>query len=386
MKTNSNPLSRLINKIPDIAIFVLILLFSVIVDGTIIYGVSNSSLVINELQVRETKEAIGKMFRLSYDLSAESEASKLSLADPIDDFNNYRAKEIGRNVSYVLNEWYEVTYNDITFNSSYIAFDDYFEDQYSHNRFQLEQGSFKGLDREDFVYISKGFMAKMGDVDPGEIIGTKIKLSLNQDFEYTIGGIIDENNYNDSGIHFSRLFDSSYIVLNRDCMHTYGYTNLLFASNDFYLDSDLLDFIKAYNKSYLKHEKAVVRASTYKDWNHVDFPLSFSQQNKGVNRFYSVISIATLAVHLVAFLVVVVFYDFNKIKLVKRIPICVTLFAFLFLSVLFVTEQLKRGLFIPNLSIVLFVVFLIISIISYMYCFSFFHHSSKNKLEETNNE
>lgn len=385
MKNNSNPLSRLLNKVNSIVILVLLLLLSTVIDGTIIYGVSNSSLVINELQVRETQNVIGKMFRLSYDLSSESEASKLSLVDPINDFNYYRAKEIGRNVSYVLNEWYEATYNDISFSSSYIAFDDYFEDQYSHNRFQLEHGSFKDLDKEGSVYISRGFMAKMGDVNPEEIIGTKIKLSFNQDIEYTIGGIIDENNYNDSGIHFSRLFDPSYIVLNRDYMYKYGYTNLLFASVDFYLDSDLLDFINAYNKSYLKHENALVKVSTYRDWQHVDFPLSFSQQNKGINRFYSAISITVLAISLITFIGIILFYDFNKTNLAMRIPICVVLFSFLFLSVLFVVEQLKRSLFIPNLSMVLFIAFIVISIIAYMYAFSFFHHGSEHKVEETNN-
>ena len=141
MRNNNNPLFRLINKVNSLVILVLLLLISVIIDGSIIFGISNSSLVNNEIQVRDLQKETGNMFRLAYNLENETEASRLSLINPISDFNTYRSKELGRNVSYVLNKWYEATFNEKKLVNYYVVYDDCFtvayDDAYTSNRFQI---------------------------------------------------------------------------------------------------------------------------------------------------------------------------------------------------------------------------------------------------------
>lgn len=389
MRNNNNPLFRLLNKVNSLVILVLLLLLSVVIDGAIIYGISNSSLVNNEIQVRDLQKETGSMFRLAYNLENETEASRLSLINPISDFNTYRSKELGRNVSYVLNKWYEATYEDKKLVNYYVCYDDNFtanyDDCYTCNRFQIKTGSFKDLDNDNYVYLSKGFVDSIGDISLEDVVGKHIKLSLDEEVDFVIGGVIDDNNYNDSGIHFGKLYSPSYIMLSTKTLYKYGYNNLLFASNDAYYSTDLLDFINAYNKSYLKHDNASVRISTYKDDMHTVNEVSFKQDKNGVNKFYSVTSIIVLAISTLTFISIILLYDFNKAKLYFRIPTAILLFGYQFLSVLFIVTKFKEGLFIPNLSIVLFISFLVISLIAYIYAFSFFHYESKNKNEEITN-
>ena len=78
MRNNNNTLFRLLNKVNSLVILVLLLLLSVVIDGSIIFGISNSSLVNNEIQVRDLQKETGNMFRLAYNLEDETEASRLS--------------------------------------------------------------------------------------------------------------------------------------------------------------------------------------------------------------------------------------------------------------------------------------------------------------------
>ena len=378
MKNSNNPFVRLINKIDGLVIFVLLLLVSVAIDGTIIYGVSNSTLVNNERVINDIKKEAGSFLHIGYALKSESEAARLSLIDPINEYNAYRIKESGRNVTFVSNSYYKVTYEDISFYNSYIVYEDFYNESLTINKFRVAQGTFKEMDKEDMVYVSSAFLKKT-KIPAKEAPGKKIKLSLNPNIEFTIGGVIHEGNAGDSGIHFNRLFNSSYILFNRQALYKYGFTDLMFASTDDYLVNDVLDFINAYNKSYLKHENASMRVSSQKDdtmrISYASFKPS-DDMNAGMNSFWSIL---VLIVFGLLFLTIIIFYDFNKVKLYKRIPICLILFAYQFLSVFFLVNLMKKGLFMPRLSVILFVGFLIISLIAYIYAFSFFYYEYKER-------
>ena len=378
MKNSRNPFIRFINKIDGLIIYVLLALLTVVVDGTIIYGVSNSSLVNNERIINDIKKEAGNYLHIGYGLKSESEAARLSLLDPINEYNAYRIKEPGRNVTYVSNNYYEVTYEEITFSNSYIVYEDYYSDSYTINKFRIAQGSFKELEKEDVVFVSNAFLKKT-KIAAKEAPGKKIKLSLNPNIEFTIGGVIHEGNAGDSGIHFNRLFNSSYILFNRQALYKYGFTDLMFAATDEYLVNDVLDFIDAYNKSYLKHENASMRVSSQKDEVMQLRYASFKPSNDEKANTYAFLSVLSLVVSGLLFLVIILFYDFNKVKLYKRIPICLILFGYQFLSVFFLVNQMKKGLFMPRLSVILFVGFLIISLIAYIYAFSFFYYEERLK-------
>ena len=127
MKTHNNLLSRLINKINPFIIFALILLLSVVIDGSIIFGINGSSLVSQERALSNLQVEAGSNIHIRYSLGDQTEAARLSLINPINDFNAYRVKELGRSVTYVCNKQYEVQYEELSFDCSYIVYGDSYD-------------------------------------------------------------------------------------------------------------------------------------------------------------------------------------------------------------------------------------------------------------------
>lgn len=391
MKTNSNPLSRLINKIPTAVIFILILFLSIIIDGSIIYGFSGSSLVATERALTNLQIESGSNIHIRYTLANQSEASRLSFINPVNDFNAYRIKELGRSVTYVCSKQYEVQYEEIKFNCSYIVYGDSYNDSFTTSRFRLANGSYANITNENYIYISPSFLKNITGLKANDAIGKKIKLSLNENKEYIIGGVLHESIAADSGIHFNHLFDSSYILFGSASLYKYGFTDLMFTSTDEYFVNDALDFIDTYNKSYLKYNEAWMRVSSYKSYVEGQYITSNSttvsarfKDDKGSD-FYSFITIFVIAITLLIYIALVIFYDFKKVKWFIKVPSALLLFGYQFLITYFFTTQLKAGLFVSRLSLICFMVFMIISLIAYIYTLAFFNYERKKIDEETDN-
>ena len=386
MKNSNNRFIKLFNKIDALVIFILLALLSVIIDGTIIYGVNNSSLVSQENQINEIKKEAGSYLHIRYGLESFSEASRLSLINPINEYNGYRTKELGRNVSYALNKEYEVSYKEISFKSSYIVFEDFYSNSFTINNFRIANGSYKDIELDNTVYLSSAFLKSITGLSAKEAIGKEIKLSIDKDKTFIIGGIIDQSKADESGIHFNKLFDPSFILMNRKHIYEYGYTDLLFASTELYYLDDSLDFINTYNKSYLKYDEARMRVSSYKEEQYKLTPVfSPKTNNDNDSNAYSFLSILVLAICYLLFVFTLVIYDFKSRKWYKTIPIALILFSYHFLSVLYVVNKMKAGLFMSRLSIILFIIFLITSLILYIHSFIFFDYENKKKEKEQNN-
>ena len=387
MKSDKNPVFRIVNKINSILIFVFLLLLSVVIDGTIIYGISGSSLVTNERGLNNLQKEYGSYIHIAYSLDGQSEASILSFINPINEYNGYRNKEFGRNISHVSNQEFTVNYAEASFTCDYIVYEDYYSPYYTMNRFLLSAGSYEKLNQDNSVYVSSAFLSQIpleGGEDP---IGKTIKLSLDNDKDFVISGIINESSVADSGFHFNQLFDSSYILLNKQAIYQYGFTGLLFASSDDYFVIDSLDFIKAYNKSYLKYDDAWMRVSSYKEEQFVisdPFTVKYMLKDSQGSGFYSFISIFVLVISLLAFLTLILFYDFSKVKWYIKVPGGLILIAYLFLSTFYLTSKLKAALFMPRLATGLYMAFMIISLVAYIYAFSFFNYEAKKKEEVSN--
>ena len=391
MKTHNNLLSRLINKINPFIIFALILLLSVVIDGSIIFGINGSSLVSQERALSNLQVEAGSNIHIRYSLGNQTEASRLSLINPINDFNAYRVKELGRSVTYVCNKQYEVQYEELSFNCSYIVYGDSYDKSVTLSKFRLQQGNYTNITNENYVYISPGFLKNMTGVKAKDAVGKKLKLSLDDKKEYIIGGVLHDSYASDSGIHFNHLFSDSYILFGSTSLYKYGFTDLMFRSTDEYFVNDSLDFIDAYNKSYLKYEDAWMRVSSYKSYVDGKYITSNSttvsnkfKKSKGSD-FYSFISIFVIAVSLVLYAIIVFFYDFKKVKWFIRVPSGLILFGYLFLVTYFFTEQLKAGLFVSRLSLIFFMAFMIISLIAYIYTLAFFNYERKKLDKENNN-
>lgn len=390
MKTNSNPLFRLINKINPFIIFALILLLSVVIDGSIIFGFSGSSLVSQERALTNLQTESGSNIHIRYSLSDQSEASRLSLINPINDFNAYRIKELGRSVTYVCNKQYEVQYEELSFNCSYLVYGDAYDNGVTNSRFRLAQGSYTNISDDSYIYVSPAFLSNITGLAEKDAIGKKIKLSLDKEKEFIIGGVMHESISADSAAHFNRLFDSAYILFGSASLYKYGFTDLMFTSTDEYFVNDSLDFIDAYNKSYLKYQDAWIRISSYKSYVAGGYVLSNSstvsakfKTSKGSD-FYSFISILVIVISVLLYVAIVFLYDFTKVKWYVRAPSGLILFGFLFLVTYLLTEQLKAGLFISRLSLVFFMAFMIISLIAYIYMLMFFNYDKKIDKENNN--
>ena len=169
---------KLFNKIHSSIIFLLLLFVSVAFDGAVIYGMNGSSLVGKEKYIYQLKQDMGTDIHIRYNLTSFSLASRLSLMSPINEYNNYRIKEIGRNVSYVLNESFTVTYEEQSFECAYSCFEDKYSDALTVSRFLLTNGSFADFENKDLVYVSSDFLANIRGLKAKDAIGQKIKLSL----------------------------------------------------------------------------------------------------------------------------------------------------------------------------------------------------------------
>ena len=381
---------KFINKINTVIVFVLLLLVSIAFDGAVLYGFNNSSFVVQEKYINKLKKEAGTDVHIRFSLGSETEASRLSLISPLNEYNAYRIKENGRAVSYVLKQDYDVTYEDKTFTSPYVIYDDAWNDNelISHNRFVLSSGSYKDLNKEDTVYISAGFLKKITGLKTEEAPGKKIKLSLDETKEFIIGGVIRDHVANESGLHFKSLFDNCFVLFNSPNVYKYGFTDLIYASNDDIFNEDFADFIKAYNKSYLSFDDVRLTISSYDEENghKVGYSLSPNYHITSNDKTASFLSVLVIVLTLPIFLIFLLFYDFNKVKLYYKIPASLILTGYHFGITFYIVDKMKKGLFVSKLSLTMFIIFMIVSLLSYIFAFVLFNLNKKEQDEEKEEE
>ena len=380
---------KFINKINPVIIFVLLLFTSLLFDGAAVYGVSNSSLVSKEKYVNKTQKDFGSDIHIGIKLDSYSEASRLSLLNPLNEYNAYRINENGRRASYISHQNYTITYNEQTFDCSYIAYDDKgpINNSVSANRFVLECGSLENLDKNDYVFLSYDvFWSGLFYELPSEVVGKTVKFSFDEEKEFIIGGIIRENVANESGLHFKQLFDQSFILFGNQLVREYGFNTLMFTSNDNDFNSDFNEFIDAYNKSFISFDKSRLSISSYKNGEHyIKSNVSSRFITTSDAHIASFFSILVMALTVPIYLIIVLFYDFKKVKLPYKIPAAVILTGYQLGSAFLVADMVKKGPFISHLSITLFTIFMIASLICYIFIFLLFNMPKKEKDEETNN-
>lgn len=375
--------AKLINMINPIIIFVLLLFVSVVFDGGAIYGVNNSSLVAQERYIDNTKKEAGNDIHIQFSLGSTSEASKLSLINPINEYNSYRIKENGRSVSFVLRKEYEVKYLNHSFTNSYVVYDDQWNDKetISHTRFVLSTGTYNNLTKEDSIYVSTEFLKKLPGATLENAVGQQITLNLKEEKTYTIAGVIRTHVKDESGLHFANLFDPSFVLLYSPYVYEYGLTDLLFGSTDDYFTSDYADFIKAYNKSYLSFNKSRLTVSSFDEEGNykLGYTTSPNLSTTAIDKAMAFLTILAMAVVSLFYIAILIFYDFRKLKLYYKIPGCIVLVGYQFGLSFYLAEQIKKGLFISQLSITIFIVFMVVSLISDIFIFSLFNLAKKEE-------
>ena len=85
------------------------------------------------------------------------------------------------------------------------------------------------------------------------------------------------------------------------------------------------------------------------------------------------------------YVVIMLFYDFKKLKLYYKIPACLTLVGYQLGSVFYFADKVKKGMFASQLSITLFTAFMILSLVSCIFVFLLFNLNPKDKQDEEKN-
>ena len=381
--------SKFINKINPVIIFALLIFVSVIFDGAVIHGLNDSSFASQEKYIANVKKESGSDIHIGFGLESESEAARLSLLNPMNEYNAYRINENGRRVTYVSHTEYEITYGEETFKSWYFTYDDRgpINDSVSGNRFVLESGSFENLEKDNYVYISYDlFWSHPFLEDLQSVVGKPIKFSFAGEQEFIIGGVIRENVANESGLHFKRLFDQSFVLFGNQLVKKYGFNSLMFASNDTDFSNDFNDFIKAYNKSYLSFNESRMHISSFKESEQqVKRNVSTKFETSSGAHIASFFSFLLIALVVPIYVVIMLFYDFKKLKLYYKIPACLALLGYQLGSVFYFADKVKKGMFASQLSITLFTAFMILSLVSYIFVFLLFNLNPKDKQDEEKN-
>ena len=157
----------------------------------------------------------------------------------------------------------------------------------------------------------------------------------------------------------------------------------MFTSNDKDFAIDYNEFISAYNKSYLSYAKARYTISAFKDDELVvkrSVPAKFEVSSSAyTTSFLSILIIVLIAP---IYLFILLFYDFNKVKLYYKIPVALALTGYQLGSAFYLAEMIDKGLFISRLSIGLFIGFMIISLVSYIFVFKLFNLPKKEGVNE----
>lgn len=225
------------------------------------FGISNSSLCSIEKWSHALKSECGSNIHVRYYLKDASEGKRKSIIDPVNSFNSYRIKELGRSVSFVNDNAFTVSLGDCVLNAQDIVYGDYFNQRFTTSRLLLLSGKFDEIEfpKGDTVYLSQSLYDELAEISHLHLIGKKVSFSFEPEKEFVIGGSVSFNGLNDTGVHVRHFFSGSFIVMASSNLYNYDFTDLLFGSDDYHFADDLADFENKIKASYLDYQKVNMR-------------------------------------------------------------------------------------------------------------------------------
>ena len=253
------------NKKADSFISALMLLISSsLIFCLTFFGVNKSSLTSLERWCHQLSAQEGENTCVAYYLKDESEAKRKSLIEPVNEYNAYRSKELGRSVSFVRDGAYTISIDSNTISSSSIVYGDYLNQRFTSSRISILRGT---LSEEDFdagkqIFVSQALYNDLTKLGYTEITEKEATLSLDNNTKFTIGGVVSVNGLNDLGVHIRHFFSDRFVLLGSKNIYNFDFTDLVFGSDDYHFADDLLDFERKIQKSYLNYKTIGMRSES----------------------------------------------------------------------------------------------------------------------------
>ena len=369
MKKSISRLIKLIREKGSLLYAVLFAIISVLFFLISYFGVNHSSLCALENKCHQISEDTGSNTHIRYYLKDESEAKRKSVISQVNSFNDYRLKELGRNVSFVSNTLFNVTYNEISVEANNITYGDIFNDRFTTSYLTLQSGKFNELEFIDeySIYVTASIIEGIPDLNYSTAVGKKVKLSFDNGHEYVIRGVISTHNMIDTGIHFRHLFGENFILMNSKNVYKYGFTDLMFSSSDYHFVDDLKDFEKKIDKSYLSYDQVKMRLSSITD-NQVIMSeiFNFGSVFNAKNITLTVFSLLGLSIVLLADCFLLLVYDFNNDFLLEKIILFIMTSFWAFMPLFGGLFFAKKAVFVTRLVIGFLTAFAAINLLIYL--------------------
>lgn len=343
-----------------------------------LFGVSNSSFCYLERSCHNLQDNFGSFTHIKYFLGDESEGRIKSIISDVNDFNSYRIKEIDRTASYVLDEEFQIEYNENLYNSSDIIYVDYYSQYFTTNRMMLVNKHFSSEDfyNDDTIFISRGLLNTIEGLSINDAVGKTIRLSFDVEKEYVIKGVVDTDNINCSGSHFKKLFNDKFVMLNSTHIYDYHFTDLFLTTDNYYFADDLCEFEKKLDKSYLQYD-AIDMQATYIDSDNAMFLSSVFRMSRysSISILFSVLTILALLILSILIVFLIFVYDFNNHSVLEKIAAFFSMFTWSFVPMTVSLFAMSKAMFMSRITISLLIAFAAVSLFALLWRYSFFKSS-----------
>lgn len=378
-----------INKQGTLLVSVFLMLLSPLFFVTSYFGMNNSSFCSFENKCQQIKEKNGSYIHIRHYLSDESEGRIKSVISPVNSFNSYMINEVGRYASFVLDKEFTITFDEGTGVSGQIIYSDYYSKNLTTNRIGLNKGEYLPEEFADknTIYVSKPIIDSIGGIDPAGAIDKKVTLSLDDGREFTVKGVADVNSINNTGVQFKNLFSDKFIVLNSMNVYDFGFTDLMFESEDYYFVDDLVKFKGEFNKSYLNYSKISLKISSRVSGEiKTTDVFRIGKLNNAKNITISVVSVLALLTIVFSYCCLIFVYDFNSKSLVDKIICCVLSLGLAYVPMIIGLTLMIKGAFMTRVVISLLIAFAAIITFEVIMKFSFFKERKEKVVEGENND
>ena len=389
MKKIINKVNLFINKQGTLLVSVFLMVLSPLFFVTSYFGMNNSSICSFENKCQKIKEDNGSYIHIRHYLSDETEGRKKSVISPVNSFNSYMINEVGRYTSFVLDKEFSITFDEGTGLSGQILYSDYYSKNLTTNRIALNKGEYNAEEFADknTIYVSKPIIDSITGLDPTAVIDKKVTLSLADGREFTVKGIADVGSINNTGIQFKHLFSDKFIVINSMNVYDFGFSDLMFESEDYYFVDDLVKFRSEFNKSYLDYSKVSLKISSRKAGAiETTDVFKLGKLNNASNITISVVTILAMLIIAFSYCYVVFVYDFNSKILIDKIICCVLSIGLSFVPMIIGLVLMIKGAFITRVVISLLIAFAAIITFEVVMKFSFFKPREEKAIEGENND
>ena len=376
-----------INKQGTLLVTVFLMALSPLFFIASYFGMNNSSICSFENKCQQIKENNGSYIHIRHYLSDETEGRKKSVISPVNSFNSYNINELGRYTSFVLDEEFTITFGVGSGLSGQILYSDYYSKNLTTNRIGLNKGEYvaEELADKNTIYVSRPIIESITGLDIETVIDSKVTLSIADGREFIVKGIADTNAFNNTGIQFKHLFSDKFIVLNSMNLYDFGFTDLMFESEDYYFVDDLVKFKGEFNQSYLDYSKVSLKLSSKVNGEiKTTDVFKFGKLNNAKNITISVVSVLALLTIVFSYCYLIFFYDFNSKGLVDKIICCVLALGLAYVPMIIGLTLMIKGAFMTRVVISLLIAFAALITFEIIMKFSFFKER-KEKIEEGEN-